>query len=119
MLKELETKAFESDCNWVSDLIERYASKIPRKTLNAAFRAAVRGCNTQRLEDCITCLESLIAASANVNAEDSEEGRTALMIACEKGYLEIVQKLLDSGGLLEHRDKKKRTALFYAVDNPV
>ena len=86
--------------------------------MNAALRGAVKGCNTSRLEDAISCLESLIVASANVNAEESEEGRTALMLACEKGYLEIVQKLLDSGALLDHRDKKKRTALFYAVDNP-
>ena len=40
------------------------------------------------------------------------------MLACEKGYLEIVQKLLDSGAIADHRDKKKRTALFYAVENP-
>jgi ankyrin repeat protein len=53
-----------------------------------------------------------------VNAEDSEEGRTALMIACEKGYLEIVQELLENGALADHKDKKKRTALFYAVSCP-
>jgi len=27
--------------------------------------------------------------------------------------------LLDSGALLDHKDKKRRTALFYAVENPV
>lgn len=42
---------------------------------------------------------------------------TILMLACEKGYLEIVQKLLDSGALLDQRDKKKRTALFYAIES--
>lgn len=35
-------------------------------------------------------MDELIRASANVNAEEAEEGRTALMLACEKGYLEIV-----------------------------
>jgi ankyrin repeat protein len=67
----------------------------------------------------VTCVESLIAANANVNAEESEEGRTALMLACEKGYLEVVQKLIELGALLDHRDKKKRTALFYAIENTV
>lgn len=61
----------------------------------------------------------LINAGANVKSEESEEGRTALMLACEKGYLEIVSKLLDCGALLDHRDKKKRTALFYACDSQV
>jgi len=58
----------------------------------------------------------LIQFGANVKAEDSEEGKTCLMLACEKGYLEVVCKLLDAGALLDHRDKKKRTALMYAVD---
>jgi ankyrin repeat protein len=39
------------------------------------------------------------------------------MFACEKGYLEIVQRLVESGALIDHRDNKKRTALFYAIDN--
>jgi hypothetical protein len=47
-------------------------------------------------------VEELIRANANVNAEEGEEGRTALMFACEKGYLGIVLKLLDSGALVDH-----------------
>jgi ankyrin repeat protein len=43
----------------------------------------------------LECIEYLIRANANVNAEESEEGRTALMMACEKGYYEIVVKLLE------------------------
>ena len=27
--------------------------------------------------------------------------------------------MLDSGALWDHKDKKRRTALFYAVENPV
>ena len=80
---------------------------------------AVRGCNTQRMEDSLLCLEALIVAGANVKSEESEEGRTALMLACEKGYIEVVSKLVDSGALIDHRDKRKRTALFYACDSVV
>lgn len=117
--KELELKAMEGDCDRVNEILELNLQKIPKKNLNAALRAAVKGCNTKRLEDCVTCVESLIAANANVNAEESEEGRTALMLACEKGYLEVVQKLIELGALVDHRDKKKRTALFYAIENTV
>ena len=63
------------------------------------------------------CIKSLISHTANVNAEDAEEGRTALMIACDKGYYQIVNELLDNSALVDHKDKKKRTALFYAVAN--
>ena len=52
-----------------------------------------------------------------MNAEEAEEGRTALMFACEKGYLEIVQRLIESGALIDHRDNRKRTAIFYSIDN--
>jgi ankyrin repeat protein len=117
--KELELKAFEGNCDRVSELLETYASnsKFPKKHLNIALREAVKGCNTRRLEDSLQCVDELIRASANVNSEEAEEGRTALMFACEKGYLEIVQRLVESGALIDHRDNKKRTALFYAIDN--
>ena len=93
------------------------SGKIPKKNLNVALREAVKGCNTRRLEDSLACVDELIRANANVNAEEPDEGRTALMFACEKGYFEIVQKLIESGALIDHRDNKKRTALFYAIDN--
>lgn len=50
----------------------------------------MKGCNTRKLEDSLQIIEELIKANANVNAEEGEEGRTALMYASEKGYLEIV-----------------------------
>jgi ankyrin repeat protein len=59
----------------------------------------------------------LIQNQANASNVESEEGRSILMLACEKGYKDIVQKLLESGALVDHRDKKKRTPLFYAIES--
>lgn len=59
----------------------------------------------------------MIQNQANASNVESEEGRSILMLACEKGYKDIVQKLLESGALVDHRDKKKRTPLFYAIES--
>jgi len=57
----------------------------------------------------------LIDAGANINSEEANEGQTALMMACEKGYLELVSNLLDHDALIDHKDQKKRTPLMYAI----
>ena len=115
--KELEQKAFESDCDKISEILELCGNKIPRKNLNVALRAAIKGTSTVRLDDTLQSIEDLIRANANVNAEDAEEGRTPLMIACDKGYIEIVQRLLDQDAIIDLRDSRKKTALFYAVES--
>jgi ankyrin repeat protein len=112
----LEQKAYESDCDKISEILELCA-KIPRKNLNVALRAAIKGTSTVRLDDTLQSIEDLIRANANVNAEESEEGRTPLMMACDKGYIEIVKRLLDQDALIDHRDQRKKTALFYAVES--
>lgn len=37
------------------------------------------------------------------------------MMACEKGYLELVKTLLDHGALMDMHDQKKKTPLMYAI----
>lgn len=70
-----------------------------------ALRAAVKGCTTQKLEYSIQCTQLLIEAGANINSEEPNEGKTALMMSCEKGYLELVKKLLDNQALINHKDQ--------------
>lgn len=88
---------------------------IPKKTLNVSLRAAVKGCTTAMLDYSIQCVEMLIDAGANINSEEANEGKTALMMACEKGYLELVSNLLDHEALIDHKDQRKRTPLMYAI----
>ena len=77
-----------------------------KRSLNVALRAAVKGCTTALLDCSISCTELLIDAGANINSEEANEGKTALMMACEKGYLELVSNLLDHGALIDHEDQK-------------
>lgn len=37
------------------------------------------------------------------------------MMACEKGYLELVSTLLEHGALIDHKDQRKKTPLMYAI----
>jgi ankyrin repeat protein len=48
----------------------------------------------------------LLDSGANIDAEDPNDGRTALMIACEKGYVEIVDHLIEREANILTRDKK-------------
>jgi hypothetical protein len=58
-------------------------------------------------------LTQLIAAGANVNLTDAtEEGNTALIIASERGFYEVAEKLVDAFAHVEARNKFGKTALF-------
>ena len=47
----------------------------------------------------------------------NEEGKTALMLACERGHEDIVHSLLSAGANVNIRDNKGRTALMRATTN--
>ena len=54
--------------------------KILTKQLNHALFAAVEGCvSTKGVENHVTCINSLLAAGAQINAE--KKNKTILMIA--------------------------------------
>lgn len=58
-------------------------------------------------------IKNSILNGAKVNARN-EEGKTCLMIACEKGNFEIVSFLIKEYAKLDLRDDKGKTALHYA-----
>ena len=113
--KDLEARATQGDVDGISDILASHSDMIPKKTLNVSLRAAVKGCTTAMLDYSIQCVERLIDAGANINSEETKEGKTALMMACEKGYLELVSNLLDHEALIDHKDQRKRTPLMYAI----
>jgi len=63
------------------------------------------------------CIRILISAGANVDAEDPNDGKNALMIACEKGYIEVIDYLIQNHDAhVNLKDKKYRTPIMYALE---
>ena len=62
------------------------------------------------------CIRILLNAEANVDAEDPNDGKTALMIACEKGYIEVVDCLIEHDAHVNVKDRKQRSPLFFALE---
>jgi uncharacterized protein len=60
-------------------------------------------------EDGVTLVTDLLARGAHVDDEDNR-GRTALLIAAERGHTEIVRILLAHGADRTHRDKDGKSA---------
>ena len=62
--------------------------------------------------------ETAIKAGADVNAKGNDKypflGRTALMIASEKGQLEIIKLLIKNNANINAKDNKDKTVLMYA-----
>lgn len=60
----------------------------------------------------------IIEQGAELDERDNR-GRTALMIAAERGHTEIVRILRESGASLDLRDKKSLSALDLAANDEV
>ena len=103
-----------ADSEGISNILDQYGSRLQKKTINMSLMAVVKGCKTASLQEAIECVDLLIQWNANINSE-VEGGKTALMMACEKGYLELVTTLIDHGALVTLKDTKKRTPLMYAI----
>ncbi|XP_067006786.1 fibronectin type 3 and ankyrin repeat domains 1 protein [Anabrus simplex] len=58
----------------------------------------------------------LLSAGADVNIGAWGTGRTALMLACYNGHVDIAQQLREKGALWEVKDRFGCTALHYAVE---
>ena len=67
---------------------------------------------------CDECVESLIAAGADVNVP-TPEGVTPLMIALDNGHNDVAKLLMDKGANLDVWDWWGRTALWIAVDRKI
>lgn len=60
-------------------------------------------------------VQKLLKTKADINAEESEERRTALYFALQNEQQEIIKLLINSGARLENLSEDKETALFMAT----
>ena len=90
---------------------------FPKKELNKSLISAVQNCTTHKKDEVIECIRVLLNAGANVDAEDPQDGKTALMIACERGYIEIVDCLLEQEAKVDLKDRKQRSPLMHAIES--
>jgi ankyrin repeat protein len=66
-------------------------------------------------EDCVTCVDVLAAAGADLNIVDPER-HTALIVALINGHFDVAGRLIDHGADLNMQDNVGQTALWAAVD---
>ena len=57
----------------------------------------------------------LLHKGISADAEGSPRGKTALLVAAEKGQLSCMKMLLDAGADINHADVNGHTALYYAA----
>lgn len=78
--------------------------------------AAVEGCNsTKSVDNHVACINALLDAGANINAE--KKNKIILMLAVQKGYIELVDELLARDAWVNHEDNDSSTPLHFAIDN--
>lgn len=76
------------------------------------------GCTTTKgIEQHVACLQCLIVSGAQINFE--KKGKTILMLAAMKGYIELIEAIIEHGAWINHEDSDSKTALHYAIDNKV
>jgi len=104
---------FETFNNLIEDVPE---GALKRKELNKILLSLVHSIKySSKIGEINDCVSNILSAGAMIDAIDNDTGRTVLMIACEKGYIEIVDSLLKADAMVNSRDNKSKNALFYAI----
>ena len=99
--------------NSLSELSQLLSSqRIDKSLLNDLLLRSVKAWTLKNNSD--DSIDFLLSHGASINCFD-ELGKTPLMIASEKGYIELVQNFLSSN--VDQLDQRNRSALYYAIDN--
>ena len=64
---------------------------------------------------CLDCVNTAIAAGADVNVTVESTGYTALLEAASERHFDCVQVLAETGVDVNKEDSEQRTALIYAA----
>jgi len=88
---------------------------LKKKDLNKILLLLVNSIKQSKVGEINESVSNILNAGAMIDATDDGDGKTALMIACEKGYIEIVDSLLKADATVNFRDSKYKTPLYYAI----
>ena len=87
-----------------------------KRQLSFALHAAVEGCtSTNTIPTHIACINLLLQNDASIDGE--KHGKTILMVAAAKGFLELVHEIVELDADINYADQNNMTALHYAIDN--
>eukprot|EP00347_Sterkiella_histriomuscorum_P020274 403338429 len=116
-LQEIDRAAKACDSELLQTIIEDAGEDaFNNRDLNRALLQAVKNCSSNKKNEVIECIRILLNAGANVDAQDPDDGKTALMIACEKGYIEVVDCLIQQEAQVNLKDRKSRSSILYAIE---
>lgn len=72
--------------------------------MNNALHATVEGCkSTLTVESHINCINHLLSLGAMINSE--KDSKTILMIAAQKGFIELVDEIISKDAPINHYDR--------------
>lgn len=96
------------------------ASAAGRRSPNIAYRIKTPG---QALHDAVKRQDldgvtHILRASSDIIDAKNDRGRTALHVAAQLGYNEIVKLLISKGALVDARSKWRYTPLHFAAEAP-
>ena len=62
-------------------------------------------------------IETLLAAGADINVRDNDDGTALMRAAANNSHPAIIETFLKAGASVQERDKKGRTAVYFAKKN--
>lgn len=102
------------------DKLNKQSKQLNKRQLIQALHATVEGCkSTKNVENHIACFNYLLSFSSDqeqtINGE--KNNKLIIMIAAQKGFIELVNEIIQKGAWINHVDSNSQNSLYYAIDN--
>lgn len=92
----------------VQEMVDEIFNNVINAKINHNFLCAARDGKLKKIK-------KLIEAGVNINIKD-DSGKTALILASERGHVLVLAALIDAGANRYIRDKAGYTAAYYAFN---
>lgn len=115
----LERAARNGSEEAIESILEQVASQglqFKKGVLATALHATVEGCkSTAAIETHCACIQKLVAQDISIDSKE-KRGKTILMVAAAKGFLELVDEILSLDADVLALDVNNMSALHTAID---